>query len=69
MRDEIDDEIRTMAVKKIAESRQKAETVIRTRHPFTRYILYMYLAPDAVYRSIADTISSWRVYRYKQIFL
>lgn len=68
MRDEIDDEIRTMAVKKITWSRQKAETVIRTRHPFTRYILYMYLAPDAVYRSIADTISSWRVYRYKQIF-
>ena len=68
MRDEIADEIRSMTEKKISEARRKAEIVIKTRHPFTRYILYMYLAPDAVYRSIADTISSWRIYRYKQIF-
>ncbi len=68
MRDEIREEIRTMTQTRIEQSRKKAEIVIKTRHPFTRYILYMYLAPDAVYRSIADTISSWRIYRYKQVF-
>ncbi len=68
MRDEIRDEIHTMTETRIKEARKKAEIIIKTRHPFTRYVLYIYLAPDAVYRSIADTISSWRVYRYKQVF-
>lgn len=68
MRDEIADEIHAMTKKRISEARKKAEIIIKTRHPLTRYLLYMYLAPDAIFRAIADTISSWRIYRYKQIF-
>lgn len=65
---EVHEELSRMVRDTIRISRKKAEQIIRDNHPLNRYVLHLYMMPDSLYRSIADTISSWRIYRYKDTF-
>ncbi|MBR1634508.1 MAG: hypothetical protein IJ682_05530 [Lachnospiraceae bacterium] len=68
MKAEVEEELLRLTKNEIAEARKKAETIIAARQPLTKYVLHLYLTPDALYRSIADTISSWRIYRCGDVF-
>lgn len=68
MLDEVREELSRMVRQIIKVSRKKAEAIIKLNHPLNRYVLHLYMMPDALYRSIADTIYSWRIYRYKATF-
>ena len=65
---EVEEELMELTRREIAGARNKVEQVIAAKQPLTKYILHLYLAPDALYRSIADTITSWRVYRCEDVF-
>ncbi len=65
MKKEMVEELLQMAHSATQEARSHAAVIIETGHPFAKYILHMYLSRDSIYRSIADTISDYRVYRYK----
>ena len=68
MKLEVEEEVGRITAAAVSDSRKQAEQYISNPHPLTQYILHLYLTPDALYRSIADTISSWRVYRCQDVF-
>ena len=68
MKEEVLEELDRLSREEIAKARKQAEIVIAQNHPLTKYILHLYLTPDALYRSIADTITDWRLYRCEDLF-
>ena len=68
MREEMVEELLTMSKHRCEEARKIAAMIIQAEHPYARHILHMYLDRDSIYRSIADTISDYRLYKYKHRF-
>ena len=68
MRDEMVAELLSLSKRKCAEARKIAAMIINAEHPYAKHILHMYLDRDSIYRSIADTISDYRLYKYKDHF-
>ncbi|MCR5545706.1 MAG: hypothetical protein K6F30_04425 [Lachnospiraceae bacterium] len=65
MQQEMEEELNHMAKLRMEEARRHAAIIIETNHPFAKYLLHMYLTRDAIFYSIADTISEHRLYKYK----
>ena len=65
MRFEMQQELSSMAKAKMAEYRKTAAVIIEANHPYAKYLLHMYLTKDAIFYSISDTISDYRLYKYK----
>lgn len=68
MRFEMQQELKSMVKSKIAEYRKKAAVIIEANHPYAKYLLHMYLTKDAIFYSISDTISDYRLYKYKNCY-
>ncbi len=68
LKDEVCEEILRLTKGEIEDARKYAESVMAGNGPLTGYILHLYLSPDGLYRLIADTIHSWRLYRYGELF-
>lgn len=68
MHSEVKGELERMTDEEIRSCRSLAEKLMSNEGSLARYILHLYLTPDALYRSIADTISSWRIYRCDGLF-
>ena len=65
MRYEMQQELSAMAKNKMNEYRKTAAIIIEANHPYAKYLLHMYLTKDAIFYSISDTISDYRLYKYK----
>ena len=65
MRYEMQQELSAMAKSKMTEYRKTAAVIIEANHPYAKYLLHMYLTKDAIFYSISDTISDYRLYKYK----
>ncbi|MCR4675040.1 MAG: hypothetical protein K5675_08520 [Lachnospiraceae bacterium] len=65
MQHEMEEELYQMAKRRMEEARRHAAIIIETNHPFAKYLLHMYLSKDAIFYSIADTISEHRLYKFK----
>lgn len=65
MRYEMQEELSAMAKSKMEEYRKTAAVIIEANHPYAKYLLHMYLTKDAIFYSISDTISDYRLYKYK----
>ncbi len=68
MKEEVEGELTRLSEEEIQKVRKQAERIIDMQLPLTKYILHLYLTPDALYRSIADTITDWRLYRCEDLF-
>ena len=68
MKNEMFDELLSMSKRRCAEARKIAAMIIEAEHPYAKHLLHIYLGKDSIYRSIADTISDYRLYRYKDQF-
>ena len=68
MKKEMYDELLNLSKRRCAEARKIAAMIIEAEHPYARHLLHMYLDKDSIYRSIADTISDYRLYKYKDHF-
>ena len=68
MQQEMEKELRQMAKRRMEEARRHAAIIIETNHPFAKYLLHMYLAKDAIFYSMADTISEHRLYKFKDCY-
>ncbi|MCR5641655.1 MAG: J domain-containing protein [Lachnospiraceae bacterium] len=68
MKREMRAEMRQMAMEEAQNARKKAQAIIETSHAFSRYLFYLYMDLDGLYRLMADTISSWKVARYKEFY-
>ncbi len=68
MRYEMQQELSAMAKSKMVEYRKTAAIIIEANHPYTKYLLHMYLTKDAIFYSISDTISDYRLYKYKDCY-
>ena len=65
MKNEMFDELMTLSKRRCAEARKIAAMIIEAEHPFAKHLLHIYLDKDSIYRSIADTISDYRLYKYR----
>ncbi len=68
MRSEVSTELERMTADEIENCRSLADSLMSAEGSLSRYLLHLYLTPDALYRSIADTITSWRIYRCDDTF-
>ncbi len=68
MKDEMVEELLDLSRRRCMEARKIAAMIIEAEHPYAKHLLHMYLDRDSIYRSIADTISDYRLYKYKDQF-
>ena len=68
MKREMFDELMSMSKRRCAEARKIAAMIIEAEHPYAKHLLHIYLDKDSIYRSIADTISDFRLYKYRELF-
>ncbi len=68
MKREMRSEMRQLALDETKNAREKAQMIIETSHAFSRYLFYLYMDVDGLYRLMADTIAQWRVAKYKDLY-
>ena len=68
LREEVEEEIQRLTMGEMKDARRYAEALLNSKEPLPCYLLDLYLSPDGLYRSIADTIHSWRLYKAGDLY-
>lgn len=67
MRKEIAEELDARVQEEKEKARERAKTIFDSRHTFACYLVSVLTDPDRIFENLAETASSCRVYRYRDV--
>lgn len=67
MRKEIAEELDARVQEEKEKARERAKTIFESRHTFACYLVSVLTDPDKIFENLAETASSCRVYRYRDV--